>query len=84
MIYRGNTGVLMMNKLIDKKQLIIMGLKPYTAETVIREAKTKMVQLGYPFYQNRKLATVPKKIVEEILGIPITEADDEIHQDEIS
>lgn len=62
-----------MATLIDKNALMKNGLKRNTAEAVIRQAKVKMVSLGYPFYSNRKVSIVPTEIVEQILGVPLSE-----------
>ena len=48
-----------------------MGYNPYTAISIIRQAKEIMVQKGYAFYNNRRLGHVPIVAVEEILGVSL-------------
>lgn len=50
-----------------------MGYNPYTAVSIIRQAKQIMVQKGYAFYNNRRLGHVPISAVEEILGVSLHE-----------
>lgn len=44
-----------------------------TAKAIIRQAKIKMIQLGYSLYDNKRLGTVPVFAVEEILGFKLYE-----------
>ena len=50
---------------MNKEDLIKMGYNPYTAISIIRQAKEIMVQKGYAFYNNRRLGHVPIVAVEE-------------------
>jgi Protein of unknown function (DUF3173). len=61
-----------MKSTITKADLEEMGYRPYTAATVIRQAKIIMVQRGYPFYRNKRLGNVPIDVVEGILGISLS------------
>lgn len=61
----------MMNTTINKQDLIELGYKKHTAESIIRQAKQIMVQQGYVFYNNRRLGRVPTCTVENILGISL-------------
>ncbi|MBM5604511.1 DUF3173 domain-containing protein [Listeria seeligeri] len=56
---------------ISKSELILMGYRPHTASTIIRQAKQMMVQRGYPFYNNKRLGYVPRNVVEEIIGVSL-------------
>lgn len=56
---------------ICKDDLIKIGYKKYQAISLIREAKTIMVQKGCPYYNNKRLGRVPRKVVEEILGVSL-------------
>ena len=57
---------------ICKDDLIEMGYKKYQAISLIREAKAIMVhQKGCPYYNNKRLGRVPRKVVEEILGVSL-------------
>lgn len=51
-----------------------LGFKQHTARDIIRQAKQRMVQKGYPLYLNRNLGRVPRSVVESILGSPINGA----------
>ena len=64
-----------MKQTINKEDLIKMGYNPYTAVSIIRQAKEIMVQKGYAFYNNRRLGYVPISAVEEILGVSLHEED---------
>lgn len=57
---------------VTKNDLMELGYRKYTAEGIIREAKTTMVQKGYPLYLNRRIGVVPKEAVESIIGGRIT------------
>lgn len=58
-----------MKQTLNKEDLIKMGYNPYTAVSIIRQAKQIMVQKGYAFYNNRRLGHVTIVAVEEILGV---------------
>ena len=64
-------GLLIMKQTMNKEDLIKMGYNPYTAVSIIRQAKQIMVQKGYAFYNNRRLGNVPIVAVEEILGVSL-------------
>ena len=60
-----------MKQTMNKEDLIKMGYNPYTAISIIRQAKLIMVKKGYAFYNNRRLGHVPISAVEEILGVSL-------------
>lgn len=62
---------------ICKEDLMNLGYKEHTARNLICQAKTIMVQQGYPFYNNKRLGRVPTETVESIIGVNlyITESD---------
>ena len=62
-----------MKQTMNKEDLINMGYNPYTAVSIIRQAKQNMVQKGYAFYNNRSLGHVTISAVEEILGVSLHE-----------
>ena len=64
-------GLLIMKQTMNKEDLIKMGYNPYTAVSIVRQAKQIMVQKGYAFYNNRRLGHVPISAVEEILGVSL-------------
>ena len=57
---------------ITKDDLIRIGYTTGTAQSIIRQAKYKMVSKGFSFYSNKRLGRVPVSIVEEIIGTKIT------------
>lgn len=56
---------------ICKKDLVRIGYKEHTARSLICQAKTIMVERGYPFYNNKRLGLVPKPVVESIIGVTL-------------
>lgn len=60
---------------ITYKDVMQLGFSKHTARSVIRQAKVQLVNRGYTIYENNRIGTVPKEIVEEILGLkfPIQE-----------
>ena len=60
-----------MKQTMNKEDLIKMGYNPYTAISIIRQAKHIMVQKGYAFYNHRRFGHVPTAAVEEILGVSL-------------
>lgn len=59
--------------MIDYQKLMEFGLKKHTAQNVIREAKIKLVQEGFSFYENQRCGVVPVEKVEDILGAKLTD-----------
>ncbi len=64
-----------MNTTITKEDLIELGYGTSYSANIIRQAKERMVKKGYPFYNSRKLNRVPVDSVEEILGVPLKNAE---------
>lgn len=62
-----------MSNMISKKELEKMGFKTNQAVTIIRQAKILMVNKGYPYYNNKRVGVVPRFVVEEIIGIPLSQ-----------
>ncbi|MFV0254567.1 MAG: DUF3173 domain-containing protein [Erysipelotrichaceae bacterium] len=58
---------------ITKQDIIDLGYGSSFASNIIRESKLIMVDRGYPFYQSRKVNRVPVGVVEEILGITLSD-----------
>ncbi|MGO0154611.1 DUF3173 domain-containing protein [Leuconostoc mesenteroides] len=58
--------------MISKNELINMGFKPHQAETIIRQAKILMVNDGYGYYNNKRVAVAPRSKVEKIIGVPLS------------
>ena len=59
--------------MINYEKLMEFGLKKHTAQSIIREAKIKLVQEGFSFYENQRCGVVPVEKVEEILGVKFTD-----------
>ena len=51
---------------VTKKDLVALGYGNSFATDIIRLAKIRMVEKGYPFYSSRKLDRVPAEAVEEL------------------
>ena len=60
-------------KTVTKDDLVKMGYPLGTAQSIIREAKCKLVNKGVSFYKNKRVGRVPLHVVEEILGTLIPE-----------
>ena len=58
--------------MIDYKKLMEYGFKQNTARSIIREAKVKLIDEGFTFYENQRCGVVPVEKVEEILGVKFT------------
>lgn len=56
---------------VTKQDLIALNYGPSFSADIIRECKKLMISKGYTYYQSKKLDRVPKKAVEEVLGITL-------------
>lgn len=54
---------------INYKDIMNLGLPRHTARSIIKQAKIQLVNRGLTLYANNRIGTVPREIVEEILGI---------------
>ena len=54
---------------INYKDIMNLGFPKHTARSIIKQAKIKLVNRGLTLYANNRIGTVPREIVEEILGI---------------
>jgi len=59
---------------VTKKDLITLGYGPSFAASIIKESKKIMIKKGHTYYESKKLDRVPKKAVEELLGVTLTQA----------
>lgn len=59
-----------------------MGYLEHTARNIICEAKSIMVQQGYPFYNNKRLGRVPVSVVESIIGITFSLNESDTNKDD--
>lgn len=58
--------------IITKDEIIAQtGMTKTVASRIIREGKLKMVEKGYPFYNNKRLNFCPVAIVNEMLGLDL-------------
>ena len=46
-----------------------LGFPKHTARSIIKQSKIQLVNRGLTLYANNRIGTVPREIVEEILGI---------------
>lgn len=54
---------------VNKDDLIALGYPKATSQSIIREAKVQLVNEGLTIYLNKRLGVVPRKKVEEIIGV---------------
>ena len=54
---------------INYKDIMNLGFPKHTARSIIKQAKIQLVNRGLTLYANNRIGTVPREIVEEILGI---------------
>ncbi|EAC4617297.1 MULTISPECIES: DUF3173 domain-containing protein [Listeria] len=62
-----------MKNMICRKDLEALGFKANQAVTLIRQAKIRMVNQGYPYYNNKRVGVVPRRVIEEIIGVPLSQ-----------
>ena len=55
--------------MVDYQKLMELGLKEHTARSVIKEAKVRLVQEGFTFYENQRCGVAPTEQGENILGV---------------
>lgn len=64
----------MMINLVNKEQIKnLTGLTDAQAKNIIRIAKKKLVNEGLEWYKNKRVGSVPLKVVEDILGLNLKE-----------
>ncbi|ODJ55090.1 hypothetical protein BFR38_09635 [Brochothrix thermosphacta] len=56
---------------VTKHDLIKQGYGKCSAESIIKQAKAKMVKDGFDYYDNKRLGRVPVTAIEDILGISL-------------
>lgn len=54
---------------INYKDIMNLGFPKHTARSIIKQVKIQLVNRGLTLYANNRIGTVPREIVEEILGI---------------
>ncbi|MTV82140.1 DUF3173 family protein [Secundilactobacillus folii] len=52
----------MENSFVCYQDLMALGFKQHTAHDIIRQAKQRLVQKGYPLYLDRSLGCVPRSV----------------------
>ncbi|NTP76692.1 DUF3173 family protein [Enterococcus faecium] len=58
--------------MINDKDLIELGFRPYQAKQIIKECKEYLVKIeGIDFYYNRQVRIVPARIVEKLFNIQL-------------
>lgn len=53
------------------QEIMDLGVTKGTAYVILRQAKGIMVDRGFDFYNNKRLGTVPREVVGEILGVEL-------------
>ncbi len=66
-------GKVMKKMLINYADLVALGFKPNQARTIIRNAKKLMAKKGYPFYNEKRVGSVPAYAVSEITGLSFSD-----------
>ena len=61
---------------INYKDIMNLGFPKHTARSIIKQAKIQLVNRGLTLYANNRIGTVPREIVEEILGLKFTTKED--------
>lgn len=54
---------------VNYKDIMNLGFSRHTARSIIKQAKIQLVNRGLTLYENNRIGTVPREIIEEILGI---------------
>lgn len=58
--------------IITKDEIMAQtGMTKTVASRIIREGKLKMVEEGYPFYNNKRLNFCPVSVINEMLGLDL-------------
>lgn len=57
---------------VNFKDVMELGFPKHTARSIIKQAKIQLVNRGLTLYANNRIGTVPREIVEEILGLKFT------------
>lgn len=60
---------------VNFKDVMELGFPKHTARSIIKQAKVELINKGLTIYENNRIGSVPREIVEEILGLkfPIKE-----------
>jgi hypothetical protein len=59
--------------MVNCKELVELGFKPYQAKQIIRECKEYLAQVeGIDFYYNRQVSIVPARVVEKLFDIQVS------------
>lgn len=59
---------MMCKTLVDREMLVRAGFAPYTASSILRQAKRFMVKQGYEFYAGRRVSVAPLQAVKSVIG----------------
>ncbi|MHC5268846.1 DUF3173 family protein [Enterococcus sp. LJL98] len=63
-------------KFIKKEDLMDLGYTKSTSQGIIRQAKATLVSQGFEFYNNRRLGLVPAHAVKAIIGVELSNKED--------
>lgn len=61
--------------MISSKDLEEMGFKTNQALLIIKQAKFKLAKQGFELYNNKRIAVVPREIIEDIVGVSLNTGD---------
>lgn len=61
--------------MVSSKDLENMGFKPNQAVLIIKRAKIKLIKQGLELYNNKRVGVVPRKVVEDIIGVSLSAGD---------
>lgn len=69
-------GTTVNKTMVKFDDLVQLGFPPNQARSIIREAKLRLVERGYGFYNGKRVGLVPFSIVAEIIGLPSSDEGD--------
>lgn len=64
---------------VTAEDLSKLGFTKNTSQNIIRQAKASLVTKGYSLYDNKRIGTVPTHAVEEIIGVKLSEKEDDLN-----
>lgn len=61
---------------VNFKDVMELGFPKHTARSIIKQAKVQLINRGLTIYENNRIGSVPREIVEEILGLKFPTKED--------
>lgn len=62
---------------MNYKDVMTLGFKKHTAQSIIKQAKVYMINQGFDFYKNNRCGVVPSHAISKVLGINLEEVNNE-------